>query len=120
MKNKYKVPKDVYNTVKQYIAGYDRRKASVNIAKAAGLESNQTILEDIQKNKSIDNAANKIGLHIQDIELREKLRYAIKENCINKNASFEYFDLTGISSYYFYQEKHKFIYRIAKDCYLIN
>lgn len=115
MKNKYKLPVDIYNVVRQYVAGYERRcKVIQSNNKAKGV-----IDTDAAINKAIDKATKEIGLHIQSKELREKLINAIKENCIDKNASFERFDLQGISSYYFFSEKHKFLYTIATELNLI-
>lgn len=115
MKNKYKLPPDIYHTVRQYVAGYDRRKKAINNAN----NFSAVIASDIAINNAVDNATEEIGLNVQDELLRKKLIIAIKENVVNKNVSFEYFDLQGISRYYFYKEKNLFIFRIAKNCNLV-
>lgn len=120
MKNEYKLPVDVYITVKQYVAGYERRRANLKRLELAGSELSAAEREDLFKNNVIDDAAAQIGSGIHNDELRRKLIAAIKENCRNKNASFGYFDLPGVSPYLFFREKHKFLYTIAQACHLIN
>lgn len=115
MKNKYKLPPDVYATVKQYIAGYERRKKLIRDGRA----SVDVINAAIVINDAIDLATKGIATDMQNTELRNNLIDSIKTNCINKNASFEYFALPGISSYLFYQEKHKFLHTIATTLHLV-
>lgn len=118
MKNKYKLPSDVYKTVCQYVAGYERRKERLSCIDKNNMS--RLDIADFEKNTAVDNATKKIGVHIQSEELRTKLQTAIKMNCCDKNLPYKYFDLPGISSYCFFKEKHNFLYNIARNCNLIN
>lgn len=118
MKNKYKLPSYVYKEVCSYLAGYKGR--SDRLAFVDKDNMNNVDIADLKKNEAIDKAKKEIGVFVQSPKLKEELQQAIIENCCNKNASYEYFNLPGISKYLFYQEKHKFLNNIAKDCNLIN